>query len=123
MKDKKQKSAVKKTASGKVEKKDEFRINKKSGHPTYVYARVGSKFEFIGLTHSEITQGVKNIKLEKNPDPKDKRTAYMRPSAKSDKTKNFKEKKKGWKLSTADKNKAEKIINKKRTSTARAKKR
>lgn len=90
-------------------KKDEFRKNKQSGHPAYIYARVGNDYKFIGITHSALTDGVKNIKLEKNPNPKDKKTAYARPKADKSKTNNFKEKETGWKLSKKDKSKLDKI--------------
>ena len=43
----------------------------KYGHPTYVYAKIGDDYKYIGITHSPITKGVRNIKLEVNPDPKD----------------------------------------------------
>ena len=49
------------------------------GHPTYVYAKVGKKYKYIGITHSPITRGVKNIRLEDNPNPKDNTAAYCQP--------------------------------------------
>ena len=85
--------------------KDEFRQYKKTKHPTYIYAKVGNEYKFIGLTHAEVTQGVKNIKLDKNPNPKDKRSAYFRPKAEKDKVNKFKKKEKGWKFSKSDKQK------------------
>ena len=62
-------------------KRDEFRKNKVSGHPVYIYKKVGRKYEFIGITHAEITQGVRNIKLEKSPNPNDSKTSYIRPKS------------------------------------------
>lgn len=67
-----------KVKNQKETKKNEFRKNKASGHPAYIYAKVGNDYKFIGITHSSITDGVKNIKLDKNPDPKDKRKANAR---------------------------------------------
>lgn len=90
-------------------KKNEFRKNKQNGHPAYIYAKVGNDYKFIGITHSEITDGVKNIKLDKNPNPKDKKTAYARSLAEKGKTNEFKAKEKDWKLSKTDKQKLEKI--------------
>ena len=90
-------------------KKNEFRKNKQNGHPAYIYAKVGNDYKFIGITHSEITDGVKNIKLDKNPNPKDKKTAYARTQAEKGKTHEFKAKEKDWKLSKTDKQKLEKL--------------
>lgn len=90
-------------------KKDEFRKNKTSGHPAYIYAKVGNEYKYIGITHSQITEGMSNIKLDKNPNPKDKKTAYARPKAEKSKTNDFKSTEKGWKLSKKDKDKINKI--------------
>ena len=51
--------------------RNEFRKNKVSGHPAYIYAKVGNKFIFLGITHSAIDSktGELNIKLDKNPNP------------------------------------------------------
>ena len=96
-------------------KRSEFRKNKVNGHPAYIYARVGNDYKFIGITHSEVTQGTKNIKLDKNPNPKDKSMAYIKPYSEKEKTNKFKKKYVGWKFSTADKLKVSKYKNKKRT--------
>ena len=84
-------------------KRDEIRKNKDSNHPTYVYAKVGHRFKFLGITHSPITDNVENIKLEKNPNPRDKKAAYIRPKAEEANTNRFKAKEKDWKLSKKDK--------------------
>ena len=50
--------------------KSEFRrTNLKQGlnHPTYIYARVGDDYRYLGTTHAKITDSVRNIPLEKNP--------------------------------------------------------
>lgn len=85
--------------------KNEFRKNKITGHPSYIYARVGNKYKYIGLTHSPITDRIKNIKLDKNPNPRDSRVAYFRPKSESAKTNNFKKKEEGWFFSREDKRK------------------
>lgn len=90
-------------------KKDEFRRNKKTQHPAYIYAKVGNEYKYIGITHSQITEGMANIKLDKNPNPNDKKTAFVRPKIEKSKTNNFKSAEKGWKLSKKDKIKLEKI--------------
>lgn len=85
--------------------KNEFRKNKDTRHPAYIYAKVGNEYKFIGLTHSPITNNVKNIKLEKNPNPVDKSTAYFRPKSERAKVNKFKNKEKGWSFSNTDKEK------------------
>lgn len=101
-----------KSKSKKIVKKDEFRKNKDNGHPSYIYRKVGNRYEYIGVTHSEITHKSKNIKLDVNPNPKDKRDAYFRPKTDTASTDRFKGKKEGWKLSDSDKKKAKEIIKK-----------
>ena len=96
----------------KTVKKDEFRKNKDTGHPSYIYQKVGKKYVFIGITHSPITKSAQNIKLDKNPNPNDKKDAYFRPKAKEAPINRFKKKEKGWKLSKSDKQKADKIVKK-----------
>ena len=98
-----------KVKNQKETKRDEFRKNKKGGHPAYIYAKKGNDYKFIGITHSKITNGTQNIKLERNPNPKDKRTAYARNKTEMGKTNNFKAKEKDWKLSKVDKEKINKI--------------
>ena len=71
--------------------RDEFRKRRKggSGHPEYIYRKVGNNYEFIGITHSPITRGVKNIKLDKNPDPSDESDAYIKPTPEKRSTSEF----------------------------------
>ena len=90
--------------------KNEFRKNKDSGHPAYIYEKRGKKYIFIGITHSEITQGTKNIKLDKNPNPKDKKSAHFLPKAEEKSANRFKKKEVGWKLAKSDKKKADEIV-------------
>ena len=49
----------------------------------YVFEKKDDKFHYIGITHSPVTQGVRNVKLERNPNPNDHRTAYVRPKTDS----------------------------------------
>lgn len=106
----------------KKEKKSEFRTcfsRKAKGHPTYIYAKVGDKYEYIGLTHSPITRGMKNIPLDVNPNPNESEQAYIKPNVESEKVKFFEKKpKSSWKFSRKDKKKVRKIIrNSKRKKT------
>ena len=89
--------------------RNEFRRNKKTQHPAYVYAKVGNDYKYIGITHSEITNNMKNILLDKNPDPNDSEPAYALPITSRGKTNDFKRKEKDWRLSKADKQKMDKI--------------
>lgn len=84
-------------------KKDEFRRNKITKHPAYIYEQEGKKYKHLNVTHAPITQGVKNVKLFKNPDPKDKAVAYVRPKANKTSVKKFHKKERGWKMSKKDK--------------------
>ena len=93
--------------------RNEFRDYKKSGHPAYIYQRVGKEFRFVGITHSAITSGMKNIPLDHNPNPADSRKSYFRPEARKDKTTSFGDIKRGWKLSPSDKEKVPRRVNKK----------
>ncbi len=98
----------------KKEIKNEFRQHKVSGHPTYIYRKVGDSFEYIGITHAKVTNKTNNIELCKNPDPHDKKKAYMRPKPSKDRIHKFKEPLKGWKLNSEDREKAKRIANKKK---------
>jgi hypothetical protein len=80
------------------------------GHPTYIYAKEGDELKYIGLTHAEITDGIRNIKLERNPNPSDASASYIRPKPdKAGKTK-FGRKLTGWKFSESDKTKVKGVI-------------
>ena len=96
--------------SDKNKSKNEFRKSKKTnGHPAYIYKREGDTYKFVGITHSPITHGVKNIPLDKNPNPNDISKSYARPFCDSDNKKNFSRKLSGWKLSSSDRVKINKI--------------
>lgn len=91
-------------------KLNEFRRNnskKGRGHPTYIYAKENGEYRYIGISHSPITQGLKNIKLDKNPEPKNKTTAYIRPKSQKDKVSNFGKKLPKWKFADSDKQKVD----------------
>lgn len=94
--------------------KPQFRSGKtaNNGHPTYIYARDGDDFYFIGLTHSEITEGMKNILLDANPNPDDSAPSYIRPYSGSSYYKNFGARKKSWSFAHSDKDKVNSVIKK-----------
>lgn len=89
-------------------KKNEFRKNNSSivkSHPVYIYAQKGNSYKYIVITHAKITQKIKNIALDKNPNPHDNQKAYARPKAECEKTSKFGKILEGWKLSKQDKEK------------------
>ena len=84
--------------------KPHFRTHKVNGHPSYIYAEISDEYKYIGITHADITQGLRNKKLTFNPNSKDFRISYARPFSTHDKKSNFKRKKlKGYKIHNADK--------------------
>ena len=98
-------------------KRNEIRKNHSKeghGHPAYIFAEIGDSYEYNGLTHSNITQGIKNIELEQNPNPKDKEKAYVRPKkATLNKSKFSQFVYEDWKMSKKDKKKIRRLNNKK----------
>ena len=90
-----------------------FRKNhskKSHGHPTLVFRKDGNEYVYIGLTHSPITDGKKNIRLFKNPNPIDKRPSFIRPFYRRDLIKMFSTKKlRFWKMSKKDRHKIRKV--------------
>lgn len=102
-------------------KKNEFRKanDKKFGaHPTYIYAQEGKKLKFIGITHAEITEGVENIPLEKNPEPGNKTKVYIKPNPDEARRSSFGAKLKGWFFSDKDKKKVDEVKRKEKIKKA-----
>ena len=93
--------------------KSHFRKNhskKSHGHPALVYGRKGDEYKYLGLTHSPITRGKRNVRLKVNPNPRDHKTSYVRPFSRTDKIKYFSKRKlKGWKVSKKDKHRIRRI--------------
>ncbi len=99
-------------------KKNEFRKNHSKeggGHPVHVYAQKGKKFIYIGITHAEITDGMENIPLEKNPEPGNNSKAYIRPNPEEAHRGSFGSKLKGWFFSDKDKKKVEEVKKKRKS--------
>ena len=94
--------------------KPHFRRGKpaNNGHPTYIYAQDGDKLRYVGLTHASVTQGVRNIKLDKNPNPQDSRDSYIRPSPDKAPKSQFGRKLKDWQLADSDKRKVKRVMQK-----------
>ena len=93
--------------------KKHFRVNRSkeaSVHPTYVIRKKGENYDYIGLTHSPVTDNKRNIRLRKNPNPNDNRTSYIRPFFRSGLIRKFSCKRiRGWKFSKRDKKKIRKV--------------
>ena len=79
-----------------------FRKNKRINHPTYVIDRNGNVYKYIGITHSRKTKDENNIPLRKNPNPKDNRSAYLRPSVEKDEMKDFRRCYGAWRFGDED---------------------
>jgi hypothetical protein len=124
---KQQKTKARKTNSSQTGGvRDEFRRQtniKGQGHPAYIYKKIGNKYEFIGITHSEVERGVVNIKIDKNPNPKPRakdknRDTYVKPKAETAPTNELSKKTlKGWKFKTEKDKKTIKGIIKKSEDT------
>ena len=87
-----------------------FKNAKFTGHPQYVYDEQGREYKVLGITSSPKTNGVLNVRLERNPEPNNSKVAYVRP--KTDKVDKGvrNERLKGWKFSDNDKKKVRTII-------------
>lgn len=89
-----------------VKKMDEMRkLNTKEakGHLHYVCGKVGQDYQSVGITHGKQTKGVNNVPLKKNPNPHDKKQAYVRPQLTQEKAKSYGRKLDGLGLSAEDK--------------------
>lgn len=89
-----------------------IRNAKFTGHPVYVYGEEGDKYKVLGITTAPETNGVKNILLEVNPEPKKKSLAYIRSKPEKEDKGACSERLKGWHLSGKDKKKVQEIIDK-----------
>ena len=98
--------AIKKKRKRPTKKMDEMRkLNTKEakGHLHYVCGKLGQDFQSVGITHGKRTKGVNNVPLKKNPNPKDKRQAYVRPKLTQEKATSYGKRLDGLGLSAEDK--------------------
>jgi hypothetical protein len=79
------------------------------GHPTYIYRERGNQYDYLSLTHSERTEGEKNIPLKKNPNPKDRRKAHVRPKVETAHVSSFGKRLLGWFFGDDDKDTVNKL--------------
>ena len=87
-----------------------IRNAKFTGHPQYVYDEDGNRYKVIGITKSPETNGVKNVLLERNPEPGNSAKAYLRSKPDKEAKGAFGPKLKGWKFVDSDKKKVRNII-------------
>ncbi len=87
-----------------------FRNAKLTGHPQYVYDEDGRKYKIIGITKSPITNGVENIKLDRNPEPQNSDAAYIRPNPDTVDKGVENVRLKGWSFADSDKKKVQTVI-------------
>ncbi len=76
-------------------------------HPAHLYAKNDNDdVKFIQLTHSKFISdlNIETKKMFKNPNPKDKREAYILPHSNNGKLSDFGKTKKNWELSIEDEN-------------------
>lgn len=105
----------------------QYRKNKKrkssnnEGHPSLVVGKEGTKFANVGITHSPKRGHHSNIELSRNPNPRDKKKAYLRDDVGLDDERFLKEILKGYQLADEDIPKVLKVIEKykKRIGTRR----
>lgn len=81
-----------------------------TGHPQYVYDDTGKEYRVLGITSSPKTNGIINVKLERNPEPNNSKTAYVRTKPDKENKGAFGERLKGWKFTENDKKKVRLII-------------
>lgn len=65
-------------AKKKYKAKNEFRYNKRTNHPNYIFEDDGTNYTAVGLTHSSKTFGKKNMPLKDNPQKGKSKKAYVR---------------------------------------------
>lgn len=103
-------------------RKQEFRYNKRRGHYSYIYEEDGDVRKHLMLSTKDSQKVkrkgnvyiVKNVKLDKHPNPKSNKNVWVMTRRFVDKKNAFdKNARKNWKLTKSDKTKVEIIINKK----------
>ena len=84
-----------------------FARNSKSGHPAYVYHKLGHNYFNIGITHDSADG--QNILLNVNPEPGNTSEAYIKSNPEIGRDKNFNEKLPDWKFDATDLPKVEAV--------------
>lgn len=103
----------KKSRKQSLKRRHEFRyynrmsINKRGRmiryrHPAYVFLEKGNLYIFVTITHSNSVENHLVVKLEKNPNPEDKKDAYYVAEVKQDTKDRFRKRLSNWKISESD---------------------
>ena len=84
-------------------RKKEFRFkgilienNKYIRHPCYIFLEKGNFYIYVNITHSKIVISKETIKLKANPNPLDKRDAFLVLDVSKDRKNKFGSRLKGW---------------------------
>lgn len=89
----------------------------KGSHPALAVGKNGKRIANLGISHNAKRGHHKNVPLSRNPNPKDKKKAYIRDDLQFDDEKHLKQLLAGYrKLTPKDQQKVLEIINKKRQS-------
>lgn len=82
---------------------------KGNGHPAYGFAEMEDKTFYLDITHSKYVKDKRNpskkykySQLSQNPNPSDKKTAYVSPFPYSVKTNKLRNEKTNWSFSEED---------------------
>ena len=89
-----------------------FHNKETTGHPQYVYDETGKEYKVLGITSSPKTNGVLNIRLKVNPEPKNSNAAYVLPTTSKINKGVRNTKLKGWRFSSSDKKVVQDVIDK-----------
>lgn len=96
-----------------LRKKKEFRFHnvdvitsgnqiRKIRHPAYIFFEKGNIFIYVSITHSNNVNNYLVIKLNKNPNPQDKRDSYWVAEIKKDTKDRFSRRQEKWKIDQID---------------------
>lgn len=71
--------------------KSKFMFNHRTKHPAWIFDEdnIKKEYDYVSVTHAEITDYDKNITLPINPDVNDKRISRIRPKPFKDRKKVF----------------------------------
>ena len=103
----------KKSRNSALKRKHEFRFHKvivltnngkqiKIAHPGYIFIEKGNLYIYVSLTHSNIIEGFKVLKLRKNPNPKDSGDSYYIAEIKEDTKDRFSRRLNDWRIDPED---------------------
>lgn len=104
---------MKKRKNARLKRKNEFRYHnvivhsrngrtRKIKHPSYIFLEKGNIYIFVTITHSSKINDLKIIKLNKNPNPKDKRDSYVVLVIQTDIKSSFGVRHANWKIDVRD---------------------